>query len=134
MAARFKEVSGEDRRQWEALHIATLTQEAALMLALASVRFKAPAVVKANKFGELTVSLRALRHKASAVLKETASGLGKVGTQASTSERPMHSSTCAGTYMSSQRSSATHPRTSRSGSETLAGASGAVLCGTMTAC
>ncbi|KAH8099674.1 hypothetical protein DFH11DRAFT_1737693 [Phellopilus nigrolimitatus] len=52
MAARFKEVSGEDRLPWEALHIAILTKEAALMLALASVRFKAPAVVKANEFGE----------------------------------------------------------------------------------
>ncbi|KAH8116753.1 actin cytoskeleton organization protein [Phellopilus nigrolimitatus] len=87
MAARFKEVSGEDRLPWEALHVATLTQEAALMLALASVRFKAPAVVKANKFGGLTVSLRALRQKASAVLKEMASGLGKIGAQASTSEK-----------------------------------------------
>ncbi|KAH8104341.1 hypothetical protein DFH11DRAFT_1648587 [Phellopilus nigrolimitatus] len=51
MASRFKEVSGEDRLPWEALHIATLTQEAALMLAPASVRFKAPAAVKADKFG-----------------------------------------------------------------------------------
>ncbi|KAH8116680.1 hypothetical protein DFH11DRAFT_1576653 [Phellopilus nigrolimitatus] len=37
MGAQFKEVSGEDPLPWEAFHIATLTQEAALMLALASV-------------------------------------------------------------------------------------------------
>ncbi|KAH8104393.1 hypothetical protein DFH11DRAFT_1550937 [Phellopilus nigrolimitatus] len=56
MAARFKEGSGKYRLPWEALHISTLTQEATLMLALASARFKAPAVVKASKFGWLTVS------------------------------------------------------------------------------
>ncbi|KAI5121380.1 hypothetical protein M0805_001193 [Coniferiporia weirii] len=86
MAARFKEVSASNL-PCEALHVATLTQEAALMLALVSMRFKAPAVVKANKFGALTSNLRTLRQKAAVVLKEIAAELSKRGAQESTSEK-----------------------------------------------
>ncbi|KAH8106593.1 hypothetical protein DFH11DRAFT_1732754 [Phellopilus nigrolimitatus] len=80
MAARFKEGSGKYRLPWEVLHISTLTQEATLMLALASVRFKAPAVVKANKFDWLTANLCTLLEKESADLKNMASVLAKTGT------------------------------------------------------
>ncbi|KAH8104402.1 hypothetical protein DFH11DRAFT_1749179, partial [Phellopilus nigrolimitatus] len=87
MATRFKEGSGEYRLPREALHVAALTQEAALMLALASVRFKEPAVVKANKFGWLTANLCTLLEKENTDLKEMASALAKTVTYVSTSER-----------------------------------------------
>ncbi|KAH8093180.1 hypothetical protein DFH11DRAFT_1684515, partial [Phellopilus nigrolimitatus] len=87
MAARFKEGSGEYRLPWEALHVATLTQEAALMLALGSVRFKEPAVVKANKSGWHTANLCTLLEKENADLKDTEIALAKTGTYVSTSER-----------------------------------------------
>ncbi|PAV24074.1 actin cytoskeleton organization [Pyrrhoderma noxium] len=87
MAARFKEVNKGKSLPWEKLHVATITQEAALMLALVSMRFKQPGVVKQNKFGALTTNLRTLRQKAASVLKDMSNELSKIGAASSTADQ-----------------------------------------------
>lgn len=87
MAARFKEVVEGNGLPFEKLHVATITQEAALMLALVSMRFKQPGVVKQNKFGALTTNLRALRQKAASVLKDMSTELSKIGAASSTADQ-----------------------------------------------
>ncbi|KAL5489723.1 MDM20 [Sanghuangporus weigelae] len=86
LAARFKEVTAVKHLPWEALHVATLAQEAALLLALLSQRFKTPAVVKQNKLGALTATLRNLRQKSVSVLKDIAAELNKMGAHEGTVE------------------------------------------------
>ncbi|OCB92030.1 actin cytoskeleton organization protein [Sanghuangporus baumii] len=86
LAARFKEVTAVKHLPWEALHVATLAQEAALLLALLSQRFKTPAVVKQNKLGALTASLRSLRQNSVSVLKDMAAELSEMGAHEGTVE------------------------------------------------
>ncbi|KJA27088.1 hypothetical protein HYPSUDRAFT_35639 [Hypholoma sublateritium FD-334 SS-4] len=61
----------------ELLHVATLAQEAYLLFVIEILRFKAPAVIKANRFSNLVVSFKSLRTGALATLRDISSVLIK---------------------------------------------------------
>ncbi|KAF9013886.1 actin cytoskeleton organization protein [Cyathus striatus] len=61
----------------EALHVATLAQEAFLLFIVETMRFKSPSVVKANKLGALVTSCKSVRVHALSILKEIATALIK---------------------------------------------------------
>ncbi|TDL21521.1 actin cytoskeleton organization protein [Rickenella mellea] len=87
MAKRFEEVADGKHLPCEVLHVATLTQEALIILVLATMRFKTPAVVKVNKFGGLTGTFKELRTNALAVVKNMAGTLTKLASREDTSEQ-----------------------------------------------
>ncbi|PFH54291.1 hypothetical protein AMATHDRAFT_38233 [Amanita thiersii Skay4041] len=70
----------------EALHVATLAQEAFILFIVETVRFKTPSVVKVNKLGPLVTSFKSIRIEAVAILKEMATLLVKLGDQVNTTE------------------------------------------------
>ena len=90
---------------WEVLHVATLTQEAALLLAIASMRFKNTTVAKQYKFGPVRVSssplfrqhflspsqlvahLKSLVNTAQSTLKEMSTSINQLGSVAGSAER-----------------------------------------------
>ncbi|PPR03615.1 hypothetical protein CVT24_007731 [Panaeolus cyanescens] len=61
------------------LHVATLAQEAFILLVTESTRFKSSSVVKMNKFGALATNLKDLKAAAQAVLKDISTELIKRG-------------------------------------------------------
>ncbi|KAL0946591.1 hypothetical protein HGRIS_012792 [Hohenbuehelia grisea] len=61
----------------EALHVATLAQEAFIFLTVETQRFKPASVVKVHKLGPLVQSVKALRANAIAALKEISAALAK---------------------------------------------------------
>ncbi|TBU65814.1 N-acetyltransferase B complex non catalytic subunit-domain-containing protein [Dichomitus squalens] len=75
MLKRFKEVSEGKGLPQELLHVVTLTQEAFLLFAIETTRFKAASVIKQNKFGGLTQHIKDIRTKSVAVLTEISSAL-----------------------------------------------------------
>jgi len=87
MAKRFVSVCEGPERYSDILHVAAITQEAATLVALSAHRFKNPAVVKANKLGLLTQSLKSIRANASAVLKDMSEKLVKLGADENTMDR-----------------------------------------------
>ncbi|KAG6810186.1 hypothetical protein H0H92_012950 [Tricholoma furcatifolium] len=68
------------------LHVATLAQEAFILLAIESHRFKSTAVVKANRFGALVASLKAIRSEAVTVLRDMSVDLVKQSETVATQE------------------------------------------------
>nr|ATU82292.1 alpha-actin cytoskeleton organization protein [Macrocybe gigantea] len=62
-----------------ALHVATLAQEALLLFAIETLRFKSPSVVKMHKLGALASSFKTLRADAVAVLQDISADLLKLG-------------------------------------------------------
>ncbi|GBE82163.1 hypothetical protein SCP_0405430 [Sparassis crispa] len=79
MAARFREVIEGKRLPYEVLHVATLTQEALILLTIETQRFKPASVVKMNKLGAMVQSFKDIRIKAAAVLSEMSASLIKLG-------------------------------------------------------
>ncbi|KAF5373874.1 hypothetical protein D9758_000631 [Tetrapyrgos nigripes] len=85
MRSQFKKVkdSGDYSRT---LHTATLIQEAFLLLATASLRFKATSVVKVHKLGGLVAKLKPIRVEAASVLEEVSTALSSLSTEAGSAE------------------------------------------------
>ncbi|KDQ60955.1 hypothetical protein JAAARDRAFT_31952 [Jaapia argillacea MUCL 33604] len=103
MKARWLEVVAGGKLPSEALHIATLTQEALILLTIETLRFKPASVVKVHKLGALVQSFKAIRTKAIAVMKEIAAELSKYAEQEGTSERrKAFVEACTGAQSSSQ--------------------------------
>ncbi|KAF8965269.1 actin cytoskeleton organization protein [Flammula alnicola] len=83
--ARFDEAQSKSSPS-ELLHVATLAQEAYLLLVTETLRFKSPSVVKINKLSALVTSFKALRTNALAVLKDISASLVKRGGSDGSSE------------------------------------------------
>ncbi|KAJ3875923.1 actin cytoskeleton organization protein [Lentinula edodes] len=71
----------------EALHIATIAQEAFLLFVTETIRFKPASVVKIHKLGNLVAKFKPIRAVGIAVLKEMTIALESMSTQEGTSER-----------------------------------------------
>ncbi|THH26464.1 hypothetical protein EUX98_g7719 [Antrodiella citrinella] len=84
--ARFEAAMDDSRLAPELLHIATIAQEAFIVFATESIRFKPASVVKVNKFGGLSQSLKDIRGKASEVLKGISTQLLQLAEQTATAE------------------------------------------------
>ncbi|KAI6005647.1 N-acetyltransferase B complex non catalytic subunit-domain-containing protein [Pisolithus albus] len=69
------------------LHIATITQEAYILLAVETLRFKTPSVVKIHKLGNLVGMIKDIRQKASSVVKEMSLELLKLGEAENSGDR-----------------------------------------------
>ncbi|KAF8163363.1 actin cytoskeleton organization protein [Crassisporium funariophilum] len=78
LRTRFEEVQSKSSLT-EILHVATLAQEAFLLLVIESLRFKTPSVVKINKLGALVTSFKELYTPALSVLKVISNDLVKRG-------------------------------------------------------
>ncbi|KAG1753404.1 N-acetyltransferase B complex non catalytic subunit-domain-containing protein [Suillus lakei] len=87
MHARFVQLQQSQCLPSDLLHVATLTQEAFLLFAVESHRFKTASVVKIYKLGALVQSLKDIRSKASTVLKTMSNDLLKMGEVAGSAER-----------------------------------------------
>lgn len=87
MHARFVQLQQSQCLPSDLLHVATLTQEAFLLFAVESHRFKTASVVKIYKLGALVQSLKDIRLKACAVLKTMSNDLLKMGEVAGSAER-----------------------------------------------
>jgi len=86
MTDRFKFAVEEERSTCQLLHVVAVTEEAALLFAVAICRFKSAAVLKANKLSALAQSFKTIRNKATSVLKSMSEELSKLGAQEGTSE------------------------------------------------
>ncbi|TCD64660.1 hypothetical protein EIP91_003821 [Steccherinum ochraceum] len=86
MKERFQAVVTTSHLPPALLHIATMTQEAFIVLDAETTRFKPAAVIKTNKFNALSSSFKELRTKASEVLKEFSAQLLQLAEQAATQE------------------------------------------------
>ncbi|KAI0748133.1 N-acetyltransferase B complex non catalytic subunit-domain-containing protein [Daedaleopsis nitida] len=75
LSARLKVVLESKALPFELLHVATLAQEAFLLLAIETTRFKLPSVVKQNKLSGLSQHLKDIRSKSVAVLAEVSTAL-----------------------------------------------------------
>ncbi|KAE9409642.1 actin cytoskeleton organization protein [Gymnopus androsaceus JB14] len=71
----------------EALHVATLTQEAFLLFVIETLRFKTPSVVKIHKLGNLVAKFKPIRSLAVGILKDMATSLENMSAQDGTSEK-----------------------------------------------
>ncbi|KIJ16949.1 hypothetical protein PAXINDRAFT_168389 [Paxillus involutus ATCC 200175] len=87
MLARFKQLLESKCLPSELLHVATITQEAFILFAIETMRFKSPALVKIHKLGHLVSQFKNVRSKATCVLKEMSAELIKFGEAEGTSER-----------------------------------------------
>ncbi|KAF8910991.1 actin cytoskeleton organization protein [Gymnopilus junonius] len=76
--SRFKEAQSKPSPS-ELLHVATLAQEAYLLLVTETLRFKNPSVVKIHKLGNLVTNFKTLRSDALSALAEISSTLIKRG-------------------------------------------------------
>ncbi|THU87266.1 hypothetical protein K435DRAFT_782074 [Dendrothele bispora CBS 962.96] len=85
MKLRFNEVktSGDFS---QILHTATIIQEAFLLLATVSLRFKSTSVVKIHKLGGLVAKLKPIRSDASSVLKDISTELAAISASETTAE------------------------------------------------
>ncbi|KAI0721082.1 N-acetyltransferase B complex non catalytic subunit-domain-containing protein [Cerioporus squamosus] len=72
---RFKEVREGKALPFELLHVVTLVQEAYLLFAIETTRFKTASVVKQNKFGGLSQHIKDIRNKSTAVINEISGAL-----------------------------------------------------------
>ncbi|KAF9227685.1 hypothetical protein BS17DRAFT_774157 [Gyrodon lividus] len=87
MLARFRQALESKYLPSELLHVATITQEAFILFAVETMRFKSPALVKIHKLGHLVSQFKDVRSKASCVLKEMSAELIKFGEVEGTPER-----------------------------------------------
>ncbi|KAL4067946.1 N-acetyltransferase B complex non catalytic subunit-domain-containing protein [Scleroderma yunnanense] len=78
MNSRFKLLLLSKGSSSQLLHVATITQEAYVLLAIETLRFKTASVVKIHKLGNLVAMIRDVRQKANFVMKEMATELLKV--------------------------------------------------------
>ncbi|KAF5381081.1 hypothetical protein D9615_004014 [Tricholomella constricta] len=78
LKARFLEVQ-KNVSPIEALHVATLAQEALLLFTVESLRFKSASIVKVNKLGALVASFKCIRSNAVAALRHISAELLKQG-------------------------------------------------------
>ncbi|KAF5377028.1 hypothetical protein D9757_007708 [Collybiopsis confluens] len=86
MKARF-EVARKTTSPVEALHVATLTQEAFLLFVVETLRFKTASVVKIHKLGNLVTKFKPIRAVAVTVLRDMAAALEGISAQEGTSEK-----------------------------------------------
>jgi len=84
MSARFKEALDGGRLPCELLHIVTLTQEALVLLAIETWRFKPASVVKQHKLGAMAQSFKDIRAKATATLTDMSASLIKLAEEGAT--------------------------------------------------
>ncbi|CAL1704660.1 unnamed protein product [Somion occarium] len=84
MKSRFDAVISGTALPSELLHIVATTQEAYLLFALETVRFKPNSIIKQYKFGQLAQSFKDLRVKASSILNEMSTVLAKLGEEVAT--------------------------------------------------
>ncbi|KIJ69304.1 hypothetical protein HYDPIDRAFT_105904 [Hydnomerulius pinastri MD-312] len=87
MIARFGQLLESKCLPSELLHVATITQEAFVIFAVETMRFKPPAVVKIHKLGNLVSQFKDVRSKASCALKEMSAELIKLAEAEGTAER-----------------------------------------------
>jgi N-terminal acetyltransferase B complex non-catalytic subunit len=87
MNTRFKYILECKRPSSEALHVVTLTQEALILFAIETLRFKPASIVKVHKLGALVQSFKSIRGKAIGVLREMSAELLKISEQEGTVER-----------------------------------------------
>jgi len=87
MNARFKDILERKRSPSEALHVVTLTQEALILFAIETLRFKPASIVKVHKLGALVQNFKGIRVKATEVLREMSAELTKIGEREGTAER-----------------------------------------------
>lgn len=78
MNARFNALLSNKSSPSQLLHVATITQEAYILLAVETLRFKTPSVVKIHKLGSLVAMIKDVRQKASSIVKEMAAKLLKL--------------------------------------------------------
>ncbi|KAF9075215.1 N-acetyltransferase B complex non catalytic subunit-domain-containing protein [Rhodocollybia butyracea] len=86
MKARFETVENAESPN-EALHVATLTQEAFLLFVIETLRFKSASVVKIHKLGNLVAKFKPIRAIAAGILKDMAGSLEKMSALEGTSEK-----------------------------------------------
>ncbi|KAH9946109.1 N-acetyltransferase B complex non catalytic subunit-domain-containing protein [Epithele typhae] len=77
MLKQIKEAFASKALSSELLHLVTLAQEAFLLFAIETVRFKTASVVKQNKFGALSQYIKEIRAKSAATLTEISAELVK---------------------------------------------------------
>ncbi|KAI0807388.1 N-acetyltransferase B complex non catalytic subunit-domain-containing protein [Fomes fomentarius] len=83
---RVKELLESKALPFELLHVVTLTQEAFLLFAIETIRFRTPSVVKQNKLGGLSQHIKDIRTKSLAVLTEVSNALIKRAESEATAE------------------------------------------------
>ncbi|KAF4576791.1 hypothetical protein EYR36_004771 [Pleurotus pulmonarius] len=94
MKARFAEA--QQSSVVDALHVATLIQEAFIFLVIETLRFKSASVVKIYKLNSLVQSFKAIKTNATEVLKEISASLGKQSDRESTAEaRKVFTESCS---------------------------------------
>ncbi|KAH7913728.1 N-acetyltransferase B complex non catalytic subunit-domain-containing protein [Hygrophoropsis aurantiaca] len=86
MGARFKELLERKALPSELLHVATITQEAFILFAVETMRFKSASVVKIHKLGTLVQMFKDIRAKAGPILKDMSIELIKFAEREGTAE------------------------------------------------
>ncbi|PCH37977.1 hypothetical protein WOLCODRAFT_135971 [Wolfiporia cocos MD-104 SS10] len=84
MSVRFNEALNSGKMLSELLHIATITQEALVLFAVETQRFKPTSVVKQHRLGAMTQNFKDIRAKASAVLTSMSASLIKLAEERAT--------------------------------------------------
>lgn len=87
MYSQFKRLLESNCLLSQLLHIATITQEAYILLAVETLRFKTPSVVKIYKLGNLVSMIKDIRQKAGSTVKEMSLELLKLAEAESTGDR-----------------------------------------------
>ncbi|KZP19497.1 hypothetical protein FIBSPDRAFT_920120 [Athelia psychrophila] len=82
MQARLQDVLATNRPSSEALHVATLTQEAFVMFHIETLRFKPAAIAKVHKLGPLVQRFKTMRAQAAEILREMSTELLKISENA----------------------------------------------------
>ncbi|KAG6336410.1 hypothetical protein ID866_2683 [Astraeus odoratus] len=87
MHTHFKQLLENNGSPSRLLHAATITQEAYILLAVETLRFKTPSVVKIHKLGNLATMIKDIRQRVNSIVKEMSSELLKVGEAEGTVDR-----------------------------------------------
>ncbi|KAF7440734.1 hypothetical protein PC9H_001082 [Pleurotus ostreatus] len=94
MKARFDEA--QQSSVVDALHVATLIQEAFIFLVIETLRFKSASVIKIYKLNSLVQSFKAIKTNAVEILKDISVSLGKQSDRESTAEaRKVFTESCS---------------------------------------
>ncbi|KAI0065400.1 TPR-like protein [Artomyces pyxidatus] len=86
MQSRFKALLESNSPSPELLHVASITQEALILLNIETLRFKNQSVIKVHKLGPLAQSFKAIRASAVGILGEMSKDLIALGEGEGTSE------------------------------------------------
>lgn len=87
MYSQFKRLLKSKCSISQLLHIATITQEAYILLAVETLRFKTPSVVKIHKLGNLVCMIKDIRQKANSIMKDMSFELLKLAEAENTGDR-----------------------------------------------